>query len=235
MNNDKELIEQSIENNRAVIKERFNIDDKAFDEIIKATITDSLLKLKIRISEDDPIFAVLLSQEKVMNYYSSLISNALKDVPNDISRAIDKKLREAEDITEEMNVELKTFKSNLEKSINEKAIELNNSIITSFDKFFDKKFEEIKKLNVKNDSHKDKNSLRNIFIIFIGFFMLSIAAVFNYINYKTMHEFYNREMQYQRGLINGFNEIKKSFSPKESEKIEEIIINNIDKKLHEHE
>ncbi|KGQ52985.1 hypothetical protein IO44_11430 [Gallibacterium anatis str. Avicor] len=233
MNNDKELIEQSIENNRAVIKERFNIDDKAFDEIIKATITDSLLKLKIRISEDDPIFAVLLSQEKVMNYYSSLISNALKDVPNDISRAIDKKLREAEDITEEMNVELKTFKSNLEKSINEKAIELNNSIITSFDKFFDKKFEEIKKLNVKNDSHKDKNSLRNIFIIFIGFFMLSIAAVFNYINYKTMQEFYNREMQYQRGLINGFNEIKKSFSQKESEKIEEIIINNIDKKLHE--
>lgn len=233
MNNDKELIEQSIENNRAVIKERFNIDDKAFDEIIKATITDSLLKLKIRISEDDPIFAVLLSQEKVMNYYSSLISNALKDVPNDISRAIDKKLREAEDITEEMNVELKTFKSNLEKSINEKAIELNNSIITSFDKFFDKKFEEIKKLNVKNDSHKDKNSLRNIFIIFIGFFMLSIAAVFNYINYKTMQEFYNREMQYQRGLINGFNEIKKSFSQKESEKIEEIIINNIDKNLHE--
>lgn len=233
MNNDKELIEQSIENNRAVIKERFNIDDTAFDEIIKATITDSLLKLKIRISEDDPIFAVLLSQEKVMNYYSSLISNALKDVPNDISRAIDKKLREAEDITEEMNVELKTFKSNLEKSINEKAIELNNSIITSFDKFFDKKFEEIKKLNVKNDSHKDKNSLRNIFIIFIGFFMLSIAAVFNYINYKTMQEFYNREMQYQRGLINGFNEIKKSFSQKESEKIEEIIINNIDKKLHE--
>lgn len=233
MNNDKELIEQSIENNRAVIKERFNIDDKAFDEIIKATITDSLLKLKIRISEDDPIFAVLLSQEKVMNYYSSLISNALKDVPNDISRAIDKKLREAEDITEEMNVELKTFKSNLEKSINEKAIELNNSIITSFDKFFDKKFEEIKKLNVKNDSHKDKNSLRNIFIIFIVFFMLSIAAVFNYINYKTMQEFYNREMQYQRGLINGFNEIKKSFSQKESEKIEEIIINNIDKKLHE--
>lgn len=233
MNNDKELIEQSIENNRAVIKERFNIDDKAFDEIIKATITDSLLKLKIRISEDDPIFAVLLSQEKVMNYYSSLISNALKDVPNDISRAIDKKLREAEDITEEMNVELKTFKSNLEKSINEKAIELNNSIITSFDKFFDKKFEEIKKLNVKNDSHKDKNSLRNIFIIFISFFMLSIAAVFNYINYKTMQEFYNREMQYQRGLINGFNEIKKSFSQKESEKIEEIIINNIDKKLHE--
>lgn len=219
MNNDKELIEQSIENNRAVIKERFNIDDKAFDEIIKATITDSLLKLKIRISEDDPIFAVLLSQEKVMNYYSSLISNALKDVPNDISRAIDKKLREAEDITEEMNVELKTFKSNLEKSINEKAIELNNSIITSFDKFFDKKFEEIKKLNVKNDSHKDKNSLRNIFIIFIVFFMLSIAAVFNYINYKTMQEFYNREMQYQRGLINGFNEIKKSFSQKESEKL----------------
>ena len=46
-----------------------------------------------------------------------------------------------------------------------------------------------------------------------------------------MHEFYNREMQYQRGLINGFNEIKKSFSPKESEKIEEIIINNIDKKV----
>lgn len=225
-------LEEAIETKREAIKERLNINDDVFDILIKDTILQCFSSLKIRIEADDPIFAVLLSQERVMKYYSSLISNALKDVPHQISNKIDHKLREAENITESFNEELITFKTDFEASLKNKVIDLNNTIITSFDKFIDNKTSELDKTlqnikvqSVESSNNKQNNLLSKLFIIALLIINIALTAV------SMTNTSKNIEVQYQKGLIDGFSEIRKTLNAKDADNVEKIIIQSIDKRL----
>ena len=76
-----EQIANELEEQREDIKTKLGLDDEAFDILIKDTILASYAELSIRIKPDDPIFAVILSQKKVMNYYTKIIAEALKVTP----------------------------------------------------------------------------------------------------------------------------------------------------------
>lgn len=230
-----EELEKDIEAKRNVIKERLNIDDDAFDILIKDTIIQCFTSLKIRIEADDPIFAVLLSQERVMTYYSKLISNALKEVPRDISKSIDRKLREAENITETFNEELATFKAGFENSLKDKVIDLNNTIITSFDKFIEKKQTEIDKtfnnLKLPATIESSNNNQNNLISKLIIIALLIVNVGLTAFSLTKSDDKKNVEVLYQKGLIDGFSEIRKTLNTKDADNVEKIIVQSIDKRL----
>lgn len=224
-------LSQSIESKRDDIKERFNLTDDQFNILIKNVILDTYDKLKIRLSTDDPIFALIFSQKNVLDYYSLLITQSLNAIPTQIGNAIDDRLEELSDKIHLIGVafddELTTFK----RDFNAQTLELNNNIITSFDKFIDKKIEALKKefekvtITNNNQPLAKNNQVVNKFIIFFTILNLIIIC-FGFIYISN-----NKESSYQLGLFKGFEEVKKILPAEQSSKVESIIIDAIDKEL----
>ena len=59
-------LQTKIEDSREKTKERLSLNDEEFDQLIRNFIIDCFAKLHIKISTDDPILAVILSQKNVM-------------------------------------------------------------------------------------------------------------------------------------------------------------------------
>lgn len=224
----------SLDEKKEEIKERFGFSDKEFNTLIKDVILDCFDKLKIRLSADDPIFAVVLSQKNVMDYYSIMITSALNNIPKQIGNAIDNNLDDFSEkirsIGEAFDNELAEFKNGLSTQ----TLELNNQIITSFNKFIDEKINSIKNtLDSSNNQYSitqlPKNKKITSFItifshIMLMGMMLTIIYIIS-INNK------NQERAYQMGLFKAFQVIGQEFDQKSSKKIESIIIDSIDKEL----
>ncbi|WP_109426985.1 hypothetical protein [Aggregatibacter kilianii] len=233
----REDIEAAIESKREAIKEKLQVDDEAFDTLIKGTIIECFLQLKIRIEPDDPIFAILLSQKRVMDYYSILIANALKQLPRDISNRIDSKLEDAADLTEAFKTELEEFKASFQEAINSQARALNNDIVASFGNFTEKKIEELKtavnsiKAPTGSATTSTSNGLGKIAtIVIIALLGLNIGlSAFNLTKSNSAPQ--NVEVKYQKGLLDGFAQVRKTINPKDAEKVEKIVIDAIDQRL----
>lgn len=231
---DKVELTNSLDEKKEEIKERFGFSDNEFNILIRDVILDCFDKLKIRLSADDPIFAVVLSQKNVMDYYSVMITSALNNIPKQIGNAIDGNLDDFSEkirsIGEAFDNELNEFKSGLSSQ----TLELNNQIITSFNRFIDEKINGIKNTL---DSSKNQysitqlpknNKIASVITIFSNIMLMGMMLTIIYIisiNNK------NQEKAYQMGLFKSFQIIEKEFDQKSSKKIESIIIDSIDKEL----
>ena len=139
-------LQTKIEDSREKTKERLSLNDEEFDQLIKNFIIDCFAKLHIKISTDDPILAVILSQKNVMEYYSTLITESLHAIPKQIGDVIDAKLQEkldelsagigkALEVIDDAGTEMHT-------AFSKSVLDLNNQVITSLDSFSNKKIEE---------------------------------------------------------------------------------------------
>lgn len=224
-------LSQSIESNRDEITNKFNLTDEQFNLLIKNVILDTYDKLKLRLSTDDPIFALILSQKNVLDYYSLLITQSLNAIPTQIGNAIDDRLEQLNEKIHLIGIafddELNAFK----KGFNAETLELNNNIITSFDKFINKKIDELnqefKKIIIPNNQPMSgkNNQTTNKIMIFIAILnLIIICCGFIYIGN-------NKESSYQLGLFKGFESVKKILPAEQSSKVESIIIDAIDEEL----
>lgn len=239
-NEDLKLAElkAALEVKKEAIKGRLNLNDKEFEILIKDSIVASYLELGLRIREDDPIFAVILSQKRVMDYYAFLIAKALENTPAQIGNAIESKVSDVKDIMNTFVEELEEFEGELIKELNSKTIENNNAIVTSFGKFIDQKTEEFKRTiesirppqNMEIINANQNSRLMSLLMSVLLFVSIGLSS-FSIFNSSTKPKDKDIELQYQKGLINGFSEISKNFNTKDAEKIEKIIVGNIDNQL----
>ena len=227
-------LQTKIEDSREKTKERLSLNDEEFDQLIKNFIIDCFAKLHIKISTDDPILAVILSQKNVMEYYSTLITESLHAIPKQIGDVIDAKLQEkldelsagigkALEVIDDAGTEMHT-------AFSKSVLDLNNQVITSLDSFSNKKIEEIKKSfeSVQPQKSQAKSETPLLWIL-TGLTIINIA-VSGFILTKSKQPEKDKETAYQVGLYKGFEEVKK-IAPKEADKIQKIIISNIDNEL----
>ena len=233
-------LQTKIEDSREKTKERLSLNDEEFDQLIKNFIIDCFAKLHIKISTDDPILAVILSQKNVMEYYSTLITESLHAIPKQIGDVIDAKLQEkldelsagigkALEVIDDAGTEMHT-------AFSKSVLDLNNQVITSLDSFSNKKIEEIKKSfeSVQPQKSQAKSEVLNksknpLLWILTGLIIINIA-VSGFILTNSKQPEKDKETAYQVGLYKGFEEVKK-IAPKEADKIQKIIISNIDNEL----
>lgn len=238
-----ESLSNAIETKREEVKEQFGLNDEEFNLLIRSVILDSFDKLRIRLSADDPIFAVVLAQKNVMDYYASMITNALNSLPKQIGNAVDSRL---EELSETINVIGEAFDNELsefKKSFTDQTLELNNQIISNFSTFIDKKLIEIKtaldKTSPQNqalssqyqqfENEKANKSIFKALILIFTLFNMAIAGLTLYTVYgKNTNK--DEIVAYQMGLFKGFEEVRKKL-PKEADKVQNIVIEAIDKEL----
>ncbi|MDG6896398.1 hypothetical protein [Volucribacter amazonae] len=231
-----EKISDEIETQREEIKAKLGLDDQAFDILIKDTIIASFAELSIRIKADDPIFAVILSQKKVMNYYTHIIAEALKATPREIGNVIDQKAEDISSLAAKIGEALDEFHTEFLTDLQSKSLEINNSIITSFDKFIDKKIEDFKNaLNqakpttIQTTNDKQTNIVLLVFLLILGIINTGLVSYIAFIKNNDQ----SKEIAYQKGLLDGFQKTRKELSAKDADKVEKIIIESIDRKLKE--
>lgn len=236
-----ESLSNAIEAKREEVKEQFGLNDEEFNLLIRSVILDSFDKLRIRLSADDPIFAVVLAQKNVMDYYASMITNALNSLPKQIGNAVDSRI---EELGETINVIGEAFDNELsefKKSFSCQTLELNNQIIANFSTFIDKKLEEIKTALDKQppqaqalsyqstqiESEKSDKSLFNTLTFMFTLLNMAIAGL-------TLYTVYDKDKNdvaaYQMGLFKGFEQVRKVL-PKEADKVQNIVVEAIDKEL----
>lgn len=220
-----EQIANELEEQREDIKTKLGLDDEAFDILIKDTILASYAELSIRIKPDDPIFAVILSQKKVMNYYTKIIAEALKVTPREIGNIVDQKADEFKELAATFGTLIDEFHDEFLADLQNKSLEINNSIIAAFDKFVDKKIEEIKKITQTNDKQT-----HFIFLLLIMILAIVNIGLTGFIAFGKSAD-KSKEVQYQKGLIEGFQDVRKELTAKDADKVERIIIQAIDKQL----
>jgi hypothetical protein len=227
----------SVEEKRKEVKEQFGLSDEEFNILVRNVILDSFDKLKIRLSTDDPIFAVIFAQKNVMDYYSIMITNSLNNVPKQIGNAIDDRLNELSEniqlVGEAFDNELTQFK----KEFSTQTLELNNQIITGFNSFIDKKVTEIKNI-LESTNHqtkpifqaekqgKDKFNFNIITLLLILLNLIITGIAFYSTNKDNM-----KEKPYLIGLFKGFEQVKKELPEKEANRVQSIVIDAIDKEL----
>lgn len=233
----REELEHVIEQKREEVKNRLGLSDEQFNLLIRNVILDSFDKLRIRLSTDDPIFAVVLAQKSVMDYYSTMLTTSLNQLPKQIGYSIDGKLEELTESLQNLGSALDSEITQFKNDFNDQAIELNNQIITSFNTFIDKKIAAIKetldgvKIEKTSVQHqveprsKNKGKL-NIAILLFTLVNLAIAGSTLYSVHKS-----NKEEAYQMGLFRGFEKVKKTLSAKDADKVQEIIVEAIDHEL----
>lgn len=231
----QEQIENELEEQREDIKTKLGLDDEAFDILIKETILASYAELSIRIKPDDPIFAVILSQKKVMNYYTKIIAEALKVTPREIGNIIDQKADEFKELAATFGTLIEEFHDEFLADLQNKSLEINNSIIAAFDKFVDKKIEEIKEtvssIQVKPTATQTNDKQTHfIFLLLIIILVIVNIGLTGFIAFGNNSD-KSKEVQYQKGLIDGFSKVRKELSAKDADKVEKIIIESIDKRL----
>lgn len=229
-----ESITNEIEAQREEIKAKLELDDEAFDILIKDTIIASFAELSVKIKPDDPIFAVILSQKKVMNYYTHIIAEALKATPREIGNILDEKADEIIELAANIGSALDDFHTEFMNDVQNKSLEVNNAIIASFDKFIDKKIKELKNTitqtqppNVTSNA-KHTNTILLIFLLMLG---ILNAGLVGFIAFGKGNK--SAEVLYQKGLIEGFQKVRKELPTKDADKVEKIIIESIDKRLQE--
>ncbi|NBI13701.1 hypothetical protein GVX81_08800 [[Haemophilus] felis] len=235
-----ETLNQAIEAKKEEIKEKFALDDEQFNVLIRNVILDSFDKLRIRLSEDDPIFAVILSQKSVMDYYALMITKSLNSIPKQISYTIDDKLEQLSEGIKTLGEALDKDVSEFKTSFNNQAIDVNNQIITSFNTFIDKKMAEIKaefseieaKTSPKTvESPRTDKSAFNALMFFFLLVNIAIAGLTLYTVHNGKDSTVRREQAYQMGLFKGFEKVRKILPSKEAEKVESTIIEAIDNEL----
>ena len=232
-------LQTKIEDSREKTKERLSLNDEEFDQLIRNFIIDCFAKLHIKISTDDPILAVILSQKNVMEYYSTLITESLHAIPKQIGDVIDAKLQEkldelsagigkALEVIDDAGTEMHT-------AFSKSVLDLNNQVITSLDSFSNQKIEEIKKSfeSVQPQKSQAKSEVLNksktpLLWVLTGLTIINIAVSGFILTKSKQPE--DKETAYQVGLYKGFEEVKK-IAPKEADKIQKIIISNIDNEL----
>lgn len=228
-------IADEVEAQREEIKTKLGLDDEAFDILIKDTIIASFAELSVRIRADDPIFAVILSQKKVMNYYTHIIAEALKATPREIGNVIDQKAEDIGSLAAKIGEALDEFHTEFLTDLQSKSLEINNSIITSFDKFIDKKIEDFKNAinQAKPATIQTTNDKQTNIVLLVSLLLLGIinAGLAGYIAFKNDDQ--SKEIAYQKGLLEGFQKTRKELSAKDADKVEKIIIEAIDRKLKE--
>lgn len=230
-----EQIENELEEQREDIKTKLGLDDEAFDILIKDTILASYAELSIRIKPDDPIFAVILSQKKVMNYYTKIIAEALKVTPREIGNIINQKADEFKELAATFGTLIDEFHDEFLADLQNKSLEINNSIIAAFDKFVDKKIEEIKKAVSSIEAKPAITQTNDKQTHFIFLLLIMILAIVNigltgFIAFGKSAD-KSKEIQYQKGLIEGFQDVRKELTARDADKVERIIIQAIDKQL----
>ncbi|WP_317486340.1 hypothetical protein [Exercitatus varius] len=234
-NTNKELT-ATIEEKRTEIKERFGISDEEFDLLIRNVILDSFDKLKVRLSVDDPIFAVVLTQKNVMDYYVTMITNALNELPKRISYTLDDRIESLgetiSNISEAFDSELNSFKNDFSSQV----FELNNQIVANFSTFIDKKLEEIKtaleSVKIATPTVEPKKASKspiNALILAFTAINIAIAGLTLFTVHKSTSN--SKEVAYQMGLFKGFEQVRKTFSPKDAERVQSIVIESIDNEL----
>lgn len=218
-NEDLKLAElkAELEAKKEAIKGRLNLNDKEFEILIKDSIVASYLELGLRIREDDPIFAVILSQKRVMDYYAFLITKALENTPAQIGNAIESKVSDVKDIMNTFVEELEEFEGELIKKTEE----------------FKRTIESIRPPQNMEIINANQNSRLMSLLMSVLIFVSIGLSSFSIFNSSTKPKDKDIELQYQKGLINGFSEISKNFNTKDAEKVEKIIIEAIDRKLKE--
>lgn len=246
-----------LESQRESIKAKLGLDDESFDILIKETILASFSQSGARMKPDDPIFAVVLSQKNVMKYYTKIIADALKETPRAIGDVIDDRINSLIETAGKLGSGLDNFYDELLKGLQEKSLEVNNNLITSIDKFFEKKLTEVKKeiqsieINasqpqklaqnnaveqvkakfeeeLKQASNKPKKSIQPVLLAFIVILMLLNLGL---TGYSMQNKNAGIEERYQRGLIDGFQAVRKELPTKDADKVEKIIVDSIDKRL----
>lgn len=228
-----ESITNEIESQREEIKTKLGLDDEAFDILIKDTIIASFAELNVKIKADDPIFAVILSQKKVMNYYTHIIAEALKATPREIGNVIDQKADEIKELASTFHTYLEEFHTEFMSDVQTKSLEVNNSIIASFDKFIDKKIEELKntisqtKPATPTNNNKQTSTVLLIFLLVLAIINVGLVGFIAFGNNGNK----SMEVLYQKGLIEGFQKTRKELSTKDADKVEKIIIESIDNQL----
>ena len=239
---DLEALTQAIEAKKEETKEKFDLNDEQFNLLIRNVILDSFDKLRIRLSEDDPIFAVILAQKSVMDYYALMITNSLNRLPKQIGYTIDDKLEQLSEGIQILGEALDKDISEFKNDFNNQAINTNNQIITSFNTFIDKKMAEIQaefsKLNSVSppinktvEAPKSDKSAFNVLILLFLLVNLVIAGLNFYMIQNDKGITKEREYAYQIGLLKGFEKVKKILPSKDAEKVEFLVIEAIDNEL----
>lgn len=229
-----ESLSEAIEMKREEVKERFGLDDEQFNLLIRNVILDSFDKLRIRLSEDDPIFAVILAQKSVMDYYALMITNSLNNLPKQIGNAVDSRL---ENLSEAISVIGEAFDNELiefKQSFRNQALDLNNQIISSFSTFIDEKIKEIKyalKSSESLDKPQVKSTGKSVIYPLILVFTLLNMAIAGLTLYSVHNGNAKKEAAYQMGLFRGFEQVRKVLPAKEADKVQTIVIEAIDKEL----
>lgn len=228
-----ESIANEIESQREEIKTKLGLDDEAFDILIKDTIIASFAELNVKIKADDPIFAVILSQKKVMNYYTHIIAEALKATPREIGNVIDQKADEIKELASTFHTYLEEFHTEFMSDVQTKSLEVNNSIIASFDKFIDKKIEELKNTISQTKPATPINNNKQISTVLLIFLLVLAIINVGLVGFIAFGNNGNKSMEvlYQKGLIEGFQKTRKELSTKDADKVEKIIIESIDNQL----
>lgn len=229
-----ESLSEAIEMKREEVKERFELDDEQFNLLIRNVILDSFDKLRIRLSEDDPIFAVILAQKSVMDYYALMITNSLNNLPKQIGNAVDSRL---EKVGETINVIGEAFDNELlefKQSLKHQTLDLNNQIIASFSTFIEEKIKEIKyalKGSESLDKPQAKSTGKSILSPLILVFTLLNIVIAGLTLYSLHNGNTKKETAYQMGLFRGFEQVRKVLPAKEADKAQTIVIEAIDKEL----
>lgn len=229
-----ESLSEEIEMKREEVKEHFGLDDEQFNLLIRNVILDSFDKLRIRLSEDDPVFAVILAQKSVMDYYALMITNSLNNLPKQIGNAVDSRL---ENLSEAISVIGEAFDNELiefKQSFRNQALDLNNQIISSFSTFIDEKIKEIKyalKSSESLDKPQAKSTGKSILSPLILVFTLLNIAIAGLTLYSVYNGNTKKETAYQMGLFRGFEQVRKVLPAKEADKAQTIVIEAIDKEL----
>lgn len=248
-NQQEKDLNDELESQRESIKAKLGLDDESFDILIKETILTSFSQLGAKIQPDDPIFTVVLSQKNVMRYYTKVIAEALKETPRAIGDVIDDRINNLIETAGKLGNGLDNFYDELLKGLQEKSFEINNTLIASIDKFFEKKIIELKKdiqsieINAPQGSNKSttqteiqdttinnkpKKSIQPVLLVFAVILMLLNLGL---TGYSMQNKKIEVEERYQRGLIDGFQAVRKELPAKDADKVEKIIVDSIDKRL----
>lgn len=170
-----------------------------------------------------------------MNYYTKIIAEALKVTPREIGNIVDQKADEFKELAATFGTLIDEFHDEFLADLQNKSLEINNSIIAAFDKFVDKKIEEIKKAVSSIEAKPAITQTNDKQTHFIFLLLIMILAIVNigltgFIAFGKSAD-KSKEIQYQKGLIEGFQDVRKELTAKDADKVERIIIQAIDKQL----
>ncbi len=222
-------LKDQIESRREELKRELNITDADFDLLVKEMIVEVYARTGLRITEKDPIFAVLLTNKKIIDYNFNALNKSLEAMPEMIGDALTDSLEKLNTTGEIIGSTLQTFSDELEsnlKIINLKARDdLETKLLSSVESI-------TKELKETKQQTKPKAPLfTKIALIFTIILLILNMGLTGYIFKTSTPATENIEYKYNLGLLKGYNELKSTLSSKDYQKVEKTLNRAIDSEL----